>query len=118
MRPRLRQIIAWVLLVAFCGMTGTKAFHHHHWKAAEDIVCPLDGLAMSHHTLAHSILEALDEDDHDCAICHFTVTKVVIPTCLIIFNENPGLCFSTLFYFQYSWCQSVTSTSDWLVISD
>lgn len=91
MKPRLKQMIAWVLLVAFCGMTGTKAFHHHHWKAAEDVVCPLDGVTMSHHSLGHSILEALDEDDNDCAICHFTVTKVVIPICLNIFNENPKL---------------------------
>ena len=91
MRPRLRQIIAWVLLVAFCGMTGTKAFHHHHWKAVEDVVCPLDGVTMSHHTLPHSILDSLDEEDNDCAICHFTVTKVVFPTCQSIFNENHKL---------------------------
>lgn len=88
MRARLRQIIAWVLLMAFCGMTGTKAFHHHHWKAVEDVICPLDGIAMSHHTLAHTILESLDDDDDDCAICHFSVTKVVFPTCLTFFNEN------------------------------
>ena len=30
MSARLRQITAWVLLLAFCGMTGTKALHHHH----------------------------------------------------------------------------------------
>ena len=79
MSARLRQITAWVLLLAFCGMTGTKAFHHHHWKAVEDIVCPLDGIAMSHHTLAHTILQSVDEDDEsDCAICHFTISKVVL----------------------------------------
>ena len=89
MRPRLRQIIAWVLLVAFCGMTGTKAFHHHHWNAVEDVVCPLDGIAMSHHTLAHTILDSLDEEDDDCAICHFVVTKVIFPTFSNIFHDNP-----------------------------
>lgn len=79
MSARLRQITAWVLLLAFCGMTGTKAFHHHHWKAVEDIVCPLDGITMSHHTLAHTILQSVDEDDdRDCAICHFTISKVVL----------------------------------------
>ena len=91
MKPRLKQMIAWVLLVAFCGMTGTKAFHHHHWKASEDIVCPLDGISMSHHTLAHTILDSLDEEDNDCAICHFTVTNVIIPTITNIFHENPKL---------------------------
>ncbi len=90
MRLRLRQITAWVLLFAFCGMTGTKAFHHHHWQAAEDIVCPLDGVTMSHHTLAHSVLQALESDDEgNCAICQFTVTKVVIPTNLHFFSKNP-----------------------------
>jgi len=82
MSARLRQITAWVLLLAFCGMIGTKALHHHHGTAAEDVVCPLDGVAMSHHTLAHTILQSFDgDDDSDCAICHFTVTKVVLPMC-------------------------------------
>jgi hypothetical protein len=82
MSARLRQLTAWVLLLAFCGMTGTKALHHHHWTAAEDVVCPLDGISMSHHTLAHTILQSIEEDDDsDCAICHFTVTKVVLPVC-------------------------------------
>lgn len=88
MRPRFRQIIAWVLLLAFCNMAGTKAFHHHHWKAAEDIVCPLDGIAMSHHTLAHTILDSFDEEDDECAICHFIITKVVIPTAQTFFYES------------------------------
>lgn len=79
MGARLRQITAWVLLLAFCGMTGTKAFHHHHGRTVEDIVCPLDGISMSHHTLAHTILQSIDDDDDsDCAICHFTVSKVVL----------------------------------------
>ncbi len=101
-KTRLRQLTAWVLLLAFCGMTGTKAFHHHHWKAAEDIVCPLDGVAMSQHTLAHSILQSMEEDDDDyCAICHFTVTKVVFPTCLHFFNTTQKL-FTHFFVFTPS----------------
>lgn len=81
MHTHIRRIAAWVMLLAFCGMTFTKAFHHHEWKAVEDVVCPMDGIAMSHHTLAHTILQAFDDDsDSHCAICHFTVTKVVLPT--------------------------------------
>jgi len=89
MSARFRQITAWVLLLAFCGMIGTKAFHHHHWTAAEDVVCPLDGVAMSHHTLAHTILQSLDDNcDNYCAICHFTAAKVVFPNCFHVSNTD------------------------------
>ena len=94
MNARLRQITAWVLLLAFCGMTGTKALHHHHWTAAEDVVCPLDGISMSHHTLAHTILQSVDEDDDsDCAICHFTVTKERSPYSSIFLFLHPAIFF-------------------------
>ena len=97
MSARLRQLTAWVLLLAFCGMIGTKALHHHHWAAAADVVCPLDGVAMSHHTLAHTILQSIDgDDDSDCAICHFTVTKVVLP----VYHHFSGGTF-TLFLHHF-----------------
>ncbi len=96
----MRQLIAWVLLLAFCGMTGTKALHHHHCTGAEDVVCPLDGVTMSHHTLAHTILQSLDDDDDVyCAICHFTITKIVFPTGLHFFN-NVQKPFAHLFFFK------------------
>lgn len=95
----MKQLVAWVLLLAFCGMTGTKALHHHHWTEAEDVVCPLDGVTMSHHTLAHTILQNTEDDaDNYCAICHFTVTKVVFPTSLHFFNNDQKL-FPHLFFF-------------------
>ncbi|MBO7628899.1 MAG: hypothetical protein J6S87_02995 [Bacteroidales bacterium] len=98
-KTRMRQLVAWVLLLAFCGMTGTKALHHHHWKAAEDIVCPLDGVTMSHHTRAHTVLQNLDDDDSNyCVICHFTVTKIVFPTSPYFFNSDQKL-FPHLFLF-------------------
>ena len=105
MRPRSRQSIAWVLLLAFCGMTVTKAFHHHHWEAVEDIVCPIDGIALSHHTLAHTVLQSLEDDGEGyCAICHFTVNKVVFPHGLHFFCPNQKL--STLLFVSTPFAQS------------
>lgn len=92
MRARFRQVTAWVLLLAFCSMIGTKALHHHHGSAVEDIVCPIDGIEMSHHALSHTVLQGLDDDDDShCFICHFTITKVIIPTCLRISTTDQYL---------------------------
>ncbi len=80
MNYRLRQTTSLFLLTLFLVALGVKAGHHHHWKNAEDIVCPLDGQTMSHHKLSHTVIYFDDSDNcSSCAICNSNQERFLLP---------------------------------------
>ncbi len=85
-------LLAWVMLVAYGGMMVVKDYHAlwvhadvhscccHHSHRAQDAICVLDGLPLSEHKVhSHASFVEADTDEDDCAICHFTVVKVLEP---------------------------------------
>jgi hypothetical protein len=68
-------------------MMGVKTIHHHHHCCCHhdeehSICCVLDGEPLDrHHTHHHdSFLPDIEQEDDDCAICHFQVVKVPRPS--------------------------------------
>lgn len=80
MKKRSRSVLAFLLLLLFCSMTGIKAFHHHHHcEGTEHEICPLDGISMDCPTHSHTLMYEWEEDEAcDCPICQFSVVKVII----------------------------------------
>lgn len=85
---RLHRLFASVIFMAFCIMMAVKTFHHHHHcccchnEAEHSVCCVLDGEPLDGHHLHHhdSFLPDIEQEDDDCAICHFQVVKVPRPS--------------------------------------
>ena len=81
--------MSWFLLMLFVASSGVKAGHHHHWKNAEDIVCPLDGQTMSHHKLSHTVVYFDDSDNcSSCAVCNSNMDRFLLPDTSINTDES------------------------------
>ncbi len=90
---KIHSLFAWVTVVAFVGMMVVKDYHGlllhkassgthtcccHHSQADGEQICVLDGKPLSEHGAHdHKSFVALHAEDDDCAICHFTIAKLL-----------------------------------------